>query len=338
MPILHMETEQVRAAASELIAAANAVTDQDNTLNQMMQNLAFSWQGPSAAQFLEELTPMLQRLRQLAEVGTILGIRVHREVAEWEMADGQGGIGPGGIVLGPDGKPAFDIDFNTSPGMDFISGREWQKGDQFDPEYTGFRATLAEDEWKTGKAAYDETFSGRYGTINVKGLGYDVEAEGSISLGEDGLLAAGGVSAGAYLAQAGYQGQFGPGYATGEVTVGAEVWAEGEFEFNPLEGDVEFEGEVGAFAGVNAQGEVGAEFGPLNGSVGGQIGVGAGAGANIDVGFDDGVFEFDFGAYAYLGVGGGVDYSIELDVPELAGNIVELGEEVVDAPWLPWNW
>ena len=224
-------------------------------------------------------------------------------------------------------------------------GRMWLRwrnlrkmGDQFDPEYTGFGATLIDGQWETGKAAYNETLSGRYGTIEMRGLGYEAGADGSVTIGEDGLLAVGGVSAGAYLAQAGYQGEFGPGYATGEVTVGANVWAEGEFEFNPLEGDVEFEGEVGAFAGVNAQGEVGADFGPLGGSVGGQVGVGVGAGANIDVGFDDGVFELDFGAYAYLGVGGGVDYSIELDVPELVGNIVDVGEDVVDSSWMPWNW
>lgn len=86
MPILHMETEQVRSTGYQLQQAASTMQQESRQLAASIQNLLNAWQGPSATIFVGEIQPLLQQLAQFANAGELLNQRLQREVAEWEQA------------------------------------------------------------------------------------------------------------------------------------------------------------------------------------------------------------------------------------------------------------
>lgn len=87
MPILHMETEQVRAAANQINILAQQLEEQYRLLNQQLQQLQVSWQGPSGDLFTIHLQSEIQNVTTTAAQAFTLSQRVHREVTEWEEAD-----------------------------------------------------------------------------------------------------------------------------------------------------------------------------------------------------------------------------------------------------------
>lgn len=343
MPLLHMQTEDVQQTGQLLVQFASSIQSQNQSLHNAIQSLSAQWQGPASNQFVGQMEPLLQQLQQYSEAGNELHQRLLQEVAQWEetaVAFGDSAISSGiiGVATGDvTTASGSTLDYNptSSTGTDFISGQQKSTGQPGDDDYTGFQANIWEGE--VGVAS-------NLGEINpVDGLtigafGYAAGASGSIGFNSDGFVAKGEAGAEAYILKGEYEKDFGVAKAKGDAQVGVKASAEGEIEINPLEGDLEFEGEVGAFIGASADGEVSTEIGPVGGSVGGEIGVGFGAQANMDAGFDDWKFNLDFGASAYAGVGGGVDFSVELDLPELAEGAMDIGEDVVESDLMPWNW
>lgn len=103
MPLLHMETDQVRSVAQSYGQYAGNIEQTTVALRQSAANLSSAWQGPSAAQFDEELKPLLQTLDRLAVDGQQLDQRLLQEVDEWELVDsrfGDGAAVPGGGLIG----------------------------------------------------------------------------------------------------------------------------------------------------------------------------------------------------------------------------------------------
>ncbi|MCL4868730.1 MAG: WXG100 family type VII secretion target [Anaerolineae bacterium] len=87
MPLLHMETEQVRAAAQQLQRLAQEIDHQSQTLNRQLFLLQSSWQSPSGDQFCSQLQHEAQKAGSLAQSGFTLYQRVQNEVEEWETID-----------------------------------------------------------------------------------------------------------------------------------------------------------------------------------------------------------------------------------------------------------
>jgi len=82
MAILHMETDSVRAMASQLKQVADDLRTQGMTLNNSAQTV--DWMGPSHDEFVNEVNGILRQLDGQAGNGTALAKRVEDEVAEWE--------------------------------------------------------------------------------------------------------------------------------------------------------------------------------------------------------------------------------------------------------------
>ena len=134
MAILHMETDAVRALASQLKQVADDLRTQGQTLNSSA--LSVGWMGPSRDEFINETEGILRQLESQAESGIILGGRVENEVAEWEKSDQKGayfyqsissavaGIGASLAVVG---SSTWDLD----KGWEFEkkNGALFKKGD-----------------------------------------------------------------------------------------------------------------------------------------------------------------------------------------------------------------
>lgn len=111
MTTLHMETDAVRAMASQLKQAAEALRSQTQALNSSAQSI--DWFGPSRDEFVMETEGIARQLNAQAEAGAVLAGRVENEVTEWEQMDANaqalfsedksliGAIIIGGIILGP---------------------------------------------------------------------------------------------------------------------------------------------------------------------------------------------------------------------------------------------
>ncbi len=102
MPILHMQTEQVRSTGQQLTQAANTLREQSQSCSRAAQ--ALDWQGPSRDIFVSELGQVAQSLSAAAEQGAALGVRVQREADEWEQVDSR--FGDSGVVGGGSGAAA----------------------------------------------------------------------------------------------------------------------------------------------------------------------------------------------------------------------------------------
>ncbi|MCX6064794.1 MAG: peptidoglycan DD-metalloendopeptidase family protein [Chloroflexi bacterium] len=85
MTTLHMETDRVRAMASQLKQVADDLRTQGMTLNNSAQTV--DWMGPSRDEFVNEVNVILRILDQEVAAGDILENRLEREVTEWENID-----------------------------------------------------------------------------------------------------------------------------------------------------------------------------------------------------------------------------------------------------------
>lgn len=354
MPVLHMETALVRSVQQAFVHLTGLVTTEQGTLARSSQQLAGQWQGSSADAFLQEMSGLLQALQRLEADGSALHTRLENEVLQWEMVASRlgAGVGSGTAVLPggpssvgeygrlPDQRELHEAFYDGERGRDIPSThfdpfgsptRSVHVGNEGDDDRADFSAVFYERGTHESGSVIGSEYSGQYGTVRGDLLGYETGAEFQVGLDDDGLEVDMGAGAEAYVARVGYEEQVGFIGFDASAQVGAEVGAEAQIEFNPLEGDLEVEAEVGGFIGVSADAEAQAELGPAIIGVGGTIGAGLGAHAYGEIGFDDWVFRADGGAGAFIGIGGGVDFSVEIDIPELAEGIVDLGEMGVDA-------
>lgn len=172
--------------------------------------------------------------------------------------------------------------------------------------------------------------SGEHGSITASAFGAEATGSASAGFGPGTVRAEVAGSASVYAARVQAEVHAGPARAAAEAQVGAQVEGAGEVEFDPLRGDVNASAEASAFAGARAEAELGLDVGPAEATAQGDVGAGIGGDVKAEVGFDDGTFEFGVGAHGYLGVGGGGEVSFEVDVPELAGKVADVGGDVVD--------
>jgi hypothetical protein len=189
----------------------------------------------------------------------------------------------------------------------------WDESGFDDPELN-VGATFLQGEQELWDAqTYEHTFGDEDGNhLSVEALSTDGSIDGQLGLTKDGLVAAGSLSAGAYLAKV--EGQYSNSYGTtaqGTAYVGAEANGDAGVSLGKDGVKAGASGEV--FVGGKAEGSVNQEIGPVDVGVGGEIsyGIGAHIDADAEISADHVGVDFDIGAT--LGIGGGIKVDVGID-------------------------
>ena len=106
--------------------------------------------------------------------------------------------------------------------------------------------------------------------ISAELLGTEGKADYEVGISKDGLVASGGVMAGAYVAKV--SGEYSNSYGTqakGEAYVGAQANADAGVKIGLDGAKANIGGEV--FAGGKAEGEISQDLGPVDVGVGGDL-------------------------------------------------------------------
>jgi hypothetical protein len=82
--VIHMETEEVRAAARQLVQVSENIQQEIASLAARIR--ALNWQSPGRDIFINDINELQRKIEACAEQGVSLGLRVQNEVDEWEQA------------------------------------------------------------------------------------------------------------------------------------------------------------------------------------------------------------------------------------------------------------
>lgn len=198
------------------------------------------------------------------------------------------------------------------------------------------RTNVLRGGWSGSVAVGSHEASGRLGTFSAAALIADGRAEGWVGLEDWGLELGGFAGAGAHLAHAEYGLSLQPGGVAGEVFVGAEVAAGGQLDLRPTDGDLGVDLGLDAFVGMGAAGSVAVGVSGAEVIAGGEVGIGLGLDLDGMAAYSDGRFNFDFGASAFLGLGGGFDFSLEIDLGSIGADVfgaLESATEFIGSLW-----
>jgi hypothetical protein len=120
----------------------------------------------------------------------------------------------------------------------------------------------------------------------------------------------------------------------GDAQLGAEFEAAGQVEFDPSRRDLNASVEGGGFVGGRAAGEVGVTAaGGVEVSAKGDLGVGLGLEGRAKFGLDDGKMKVGVGLHGYLGLGGGGEFSFEVDIQKAAQTAENASKETFKAAY-----
>ena len=222
-----------------------------------------------------------------------------------------------------DGTPDTQDDDDDNDGVrdeddpehrqDDPDGQVWEKSGFDKPEVTVGTTFLQGEKELWDAEVYGHTFGDEDGNhVSVEALSTDGNIDGQFGLTNNGLVAAGSLSAGAYLAKV--EGKYSNSYGTsaeGKAYVGAEGTADASVSLGKDGVRANAGGEV--FVGGKAEGSVHQEVGPVDVGVGGEISYGIGAHADVDAEVSTDHVGVDFDIGATLGVGGGVKIDIGFD-------------------------
>ena len=200
----------------------------------------------------------------------------------------------------------------------------------------GVMGGIVRGEWGASEAVRHAEHQGQLGTFSAAALAAEGYATGRFGLHDGALEMAAEADLGLHLVQVGHVLDTRLFEAEAEVFVGTEASIEGNLSFDLAGGDAGFDGGLSAFLGMAAAGEVGG--GPETARViaGGEVGIGVGADLDVAAGLTDGVIDFDFGASAFLGLGGGFDVSLEIDLAAIGVTTLEVIEGATD--WISSLW
>lgn len=87
MSVIHMETEVVRESGNRLLRFATELSAAVDRLSYQSRRLRGAWQGGGSESFIAQFQDLIRRMN--AHIGELdqLGLRVIREVDEWEQVD-----------------------------------------------------------------------------------------------------------------------------------------------------------------------------------------------------------------------------------------------------------
>jgi len=114
----------------------------------------------------------------------------------------------------------------------------------------------------------------------------------------------------------------------GDTFLGAKAGASGTLGIGP-----EFigaKGNIGAFVGGEAAGDIHGNLGPLGGKLGASGMVGAGIGADGDISYKDGKFHIGGKLFACLGYGGSLSGDLTVDFGKIAKSLGPVGSGIMD--------
>lgn len=84
MPLLYLQTDQVRQTSNQLTTTAQTIREACTRISSAWS--AMIWDAPGAYQFFDELSAVINRLNGLADDAVQLAYRLRREADEWETA------------------------------------------------------------------------------------------------------------------------------------------------------------------------------------------------------------------------------------------------------------
>jgi hypothetical protein len=150
--------------------------------------------------------------------------------------------------------------------------------------------------------------------VSVEAIGIEGKADYEVGISKEGLVASGGVMAGAYVAKV--SGSYSNSHGTqveGTAYAGAEANADAGVKLGLDGAKANVGGEV--FVGGKGEASVSQDLGPVDVGVGGEIsyGIGAHAEADAEISSDNIGVSVDVGAT--LGIGGGIKFDIGFDPP-----------------------
>ena len=231
--------------------------------------------------------------------------------------------------------------------LDWDDGTGWSGKTKVDPGTgkgstsiysTGYQAGVEEKE---GYRAVAFNSDKRYSASAEAGMVANAGLSGSIGLDtEKGLYATGGIGAKSGLyAQADADAKShsvkigGQDYDAGigvhgDTFLGAKAGASGTLGIGP-----EFigaKGNIGAFVGGEAAGDIHGNLGPLGGKLGASGMVGAGIGADGDISYKDGKFHIGGKLFACLGYGGSLSGDLTVDFGKIAKTLGPVGSGIMD--------
>ena len=198
------------------------------------------------------------------------------------------------------------------------------------------RASLLDGEWGAGAAVRRAESHGALGTFSASVVAAEGRAMGWVGVDDWGIELGFQAGIGLHLVQLDY------GLDTRYLDVETEAFIGGEasigidIDLDLSDGEGGFEGELDAFIGMATAAELG--VGPPVARIigGGEIGIGLGVDVDAALGYAGGALEFDFGASAFLGVGGGFDLSFEVDLGAIGSATLELIDGA--ASWIGSLW
>jgi hypothetical protein len=202
-----------------------------------------------------------------------------------------------------------------------------------DPEQEREYYSLLSASAGSSDSAFDAEASGSNGwasgSAGVKAWGYDLDAQASVGMFDDGSYgAAAGLSGSAYLLSGNAKGRLGSDRFGVEGNVQGQVGARGKIGADIGFGKDKVRATVGAdgFVGAEIGGDVGVDIGGVKPTVGGHLQAGVGATAKADIGYSKGKFTIDGELGASLGLGGSIDGSVEIDIPKVADTVGDAGK------------
>lgn len=265
------------------------------------------------------------------------------------FAGGGGGGGGGGAFGAPDdelydhGHTEYTLLYGRQVqiyagyrqgDMTFDEMLAYMAEDPFAPDYVETKVVFYKDEQAASEAVWEANYLGD--NLNVSLLSLEGSIEKEIALTKDGLEATVGFEAGAYVGKAEYNATVAGIGVAGLAYVGANAQGDAGVYINPAEGTFGVKAGVEAFAGGKIEGSVTKEFevAGVDAEVGahGAISYGIGFEANADVGFDKGVLKAEVDLGATLGLGAEFGFTVEVDVQDAVGGVVDAGKDFVD--WL----
>ncbi len=215
------------------------------------------------------------------------------------------------------------------------SSDTWSIGDG-DSAGSSVRSFVWGREWAGRAAAQEAVHTGWPGTFAAAALVTEGRTALWASAGLSGVHGGLEAQAGAHLVQVEYGIESDHLGLASEVFLGAEGVLLAEADFDPSDGDVAVVGSLDAFVGLAAVGAVAAGPEAARVTAGAEAGIGLGIDVDGSASFADGLLSVDFGASAFLGVGGGVDLTVELDLASLGGAAMDAVDTATE--WLASLW
>lgn len=232
--------------------------------------------------------------------------------------------------------PAMNVDPRPVRLAGIDDSSETWGSDHIHEDDDWLRATLFKGAWGGQVAVRRTDIRGPLGTFSASALAAEAQAEAWVGIDDWGIELGGVAEIGLHLAQVEYGLDTRYLDVDGEAFIGGEASVGGTLDLDFLDGDGGFEGGFDAFFGMAAAAET--AVGPESARVvaGGEVGIGVGVDIDATATYTDGLLAFDLGASAFLGVGGGFDLGVEIDLGAIGTATVDAFEAA--AEWIASLW